>query len=591
MNLIAIKAKYMSMNNNHRKNIIVFFLVCLCCDAIFAKLRTEQEIMSIAEKVVSTGTLSSSFKKCIISYVDLRIAAHSDSYYVINTGNVGFVIVSTDDELPELLGYCESGNYNEKKMPPALQMWLNNYDIEYQAWRNSGSNPFNVKVGQQSRNALKSIDPLLSTKWGQSFPFNNYCPRDCRDSLCPTGCTTTAIAQIMKFWQWPKQGVGSASLEYVCKEDSTYKKSLFVDMDSIPYQWNNMVDYYGLGTLLSKGITTSEQQEAVARLMYHIAIAEQVHFTSDGTGLNFAEIRNKAFPALFSHFCYSDDIHVFVKDYCQSDSLEIILYDELMSRRPIFVLGTDISKGGHAFVCDGYDNAFFHFNWGWYGLGDGWFRLSALNPSVLTSSFSLNSFVQFFTGIRPSTYSNPIKHEGQILLADSIAIVPYMDYEDSYLADIFNITVAGIREYIDEFSVALYSNDSDNIVQLLFPENMPFPVNIPNFFYGYKNANMKMEIQLKHALPGGDYRIAAVYKNKKGEWTPVSLPNGRKYITFRKQWGVVIGGPVSVYTISGQFVTSIREWKGLDEIKHLNLPKGVYLIKQGNNVLKFSNYE
>lgn len=40
--------------------------------------------------------------------------------------------------------------------------------------------------------------------------------------------------------------------------------------------------------------------------------------------------------------------------------------------------------GGHAFVCDGYDSAtgLFHFNWGWSGSGNGYYRLSALNPTV-----------------------------------------------------------------------------------------------------------------------------------------------------------------------------------------------------------------
>ncbi|MCH5238033.1 MAG: C10 family peptidase, partial [Muribaculaceae bacterium] len=37
--------------------------------------------------------------------------------------------------------------------------------------------------------------------------------------------------------------------------------------------------------------------------------------------------------------------------------------------------------GGHSFVCDGYDgNGYFHFNWGWGGMSDGYYLLDALNP-------------------------------------------------------------------------------------------------------------------------------------------------------------------------------------------------------------------
>ncbi|MDE6638078.1 MAG: C10 family peptidase, partial [Muribaculaceae bacterium] len=42
------------------------------------------------------------------------------------------------------------------------------------------------------------------------------------------------------------------------------------------------------------------------------------------------------------------------------------------------------TAGGHQFVCDGYSSdGFFHFNWGWGGLSNGYFLLTALNPDNL----------------------------------------------------------------------------------------------------------------------------------------------------------------------------------------------------------------
>ena len=42
------------------------------------------------------------------------------------------------------------------------------------------------------------------------------------------------------------------------------------------------------------------------------------------------------------------------------------------------------SSVGHEFVCDGYDgNGYFHFNWGWGGMSDGYFLLDALNPGAV----------------------------------------------------------------------------------------------------------------------------------------------------------------------------------------------------------------
>lgn len=36
--------------------------------------------------------------------------------------------------------------------------------------------------------------------------------------------------------------------------------------------------------------------------------------------------------------------------------------------------------GGHSFILDGSDGEMYHFNWGWGGLNNGYFSLSALNP-------------------------------------------------------------------------------------------------------------------------------------------------------------------------------------------------------------------
>ena len=58
--------------------------------------------------------------------------------------------------------------------------------------------------------------------------------------------------------------------------------------------------------------------------------------------------------------------------------------------RPLFYSGSDTyGAGGHAFVCDGYDNNdFFHFNWGWGGRDDAWCAIGALN----TTKYAFNSY-------------------------------------------------------------------------------------------------------------------------------------------------------------------------------------------------------
>jgi hypothetical protein len=63
---------------------------------------------------------------------------------------------------------------------------------------------------------------------------------------------------------------------------------------------------------------------------------------------------------------------------------------------------------GHAFVCDGYDgNGLYHFNWGWGGAYDGYFKLAILNPETgQVGSGSSDGYAygqEIVIGIQPAT--------------------------------------------------------------------------------------------------------------------------------------------------------------------------------------------
>ena len=292
---------------------------------------------------------------------NLKIIKQSDAYYVVNTGE-GFVLVSTDDQMPEILGYSNQGEYDEANIPPALRMWLDSYDSVFRSWQKvqSASNT-SLRINEKYSpkvHVLDSVAPLIVTRWGQGKPYNIFCPQDCNGHRCPTGCVTTALAQIMNYWKWPQQGEGEQTLEYVCKEDSSYTQSYTVNFDTT-YHWEQMREEYRSFDTMDVSVV------AVATLMYHLGVAQDMHYTNDGTGVSYIEEREKSFPALFSHFNYDTNVQILAKDYIDMDSLECILHEELMRNRPIFVSGNDSIAGGHAFVCDGYEDHYFHFNWGW----------------------------------------------------------------------------------------------------------------------------------------------------------------------------------------------------------------------------------
>jgi hypothetical protein len=81
-----------------------------------------------------------------------------------------------------------------------------------------------------------------------------------------------------------------------------------------------------------------------------------------------------------------------------------LMKTELDASRPILYAGFG-NGGGHAFVCDGYNSSdYFHMNWGWGGSYDGYFLLTALNPTGLGiggGSGGYNSNQQALIGIQP----------------------------------------------------------------------------------------------------------------------------------------------------------------------------------------------
>lgn len=546
---------------------------------VYSAPRNTEQVLEVAFKMRShQASHGISWGKGVSARSALKIVKRSDSYYIVNTGD-GFVIVSSDDQMPEILGFSPNGEFEENNMPPALSIWLRNYDSEFKGWRNFlQSHPsYNIENDLVDENPLDSIGPLLQTKWGQTTPYNNYCPIDCNGDTCPTGCVITALAQIMNHWQWPQKGFGEHTYVYVCHEDSAYTQLLSANFDTTMYHWENMQISYNIG----------DSAYDVALLMSHLGIAMEAHYAKDGTGLKDSEIRQNAFPALFSHFGYDSEVQIFAEDFCSKDSLALILHNELMQNRPIFVCGNDTSsKAGHAFVCDGYYDHFFHLNWGWDGFLDGWFRLSAFSPSFYNIiNYYFTSYVTFYTGIQPNNRMAPIKYQGQTIVADSIKInSSTVIGESNIVVNMWGFTNVGLIKYQDYLGFGISPIESERFVQII-----PFSVQglegIPFYTEGYADLTNVM-VDIHKSLPAGQYKVEILYLDEERRWKSVPMSSKKKYAMFTKADGVKPEKPISIYAPSGQLVHYFETWDNMDDIYNLNLPRGTYIIQQGKEILK-----
>lgn len=84
---------------------------------------------NIASRLIEGGSLPSLVKKASRAEAKSKLLPYSCKetapYYIFSRGTgKGFVIVSGDDCLPEILGYTETGDYIEEQMPEQLIVWL-----------------------------------------------------------------------------------------------------------------------------------------------------------------------------------------------------------------------------------------------------------------------------------------------------------------------------------------------------------------------------------------------------------------------------------------------------------------------------------
>lgn len=211
------------------------------------------------------------------------------------------------------------------------------------------------------------VEPLVTTKWNQDAPFNNFAPEytdDNNTQRCATGCAATAMAQIMKFHNWPEQGVGHYSYEHQSFGTISSNFSEHV------YDWTNMIDRY------NNGEYSNVQADAVALLMKDCGVSLNMNYGP----VSGASIYSYT-PAFKNYFRYSS--RTVNRSGCETAEFTKIITDELQEGRPIIYCGTG-EDGGHAFVVDGYDtNYFLHVNWGWGGYSDGYFDMNYMDPAGL----------------------------------------------------------------------------------------------------------------------------------------------------------------------------------------------------------------
>ncbi|MCM1349535.1 MAG: thiol protease/hemagglutinin PrtT [Firmicutes bacterium] len=321
----------------------------------------------------------------------LQMTVDSDNrpaVYLFSNTSGSFLVLPADDAAPAVLGYGDSGSFSPSTVPPALHWWLGEYAKEIAMLRTSATEP--VSEPGEGPVGFPDIPPILSTLWNQTSPYNLLAP-EVNGEHCPAGCVATAMAQVMKHWNYPETGQGSNSYT----PGGYVNQTLTLDFFTISFQWDLMTDSYSASS-------TSQQQNAVATLMYACGVAVDMNYSPNSSGSNY----ELAAEALVNNFKYDKGLRDLSRNYFGIDDWTGLIYNELKDGRPVLYAGRN-ENGGHAFVCDGYrTDGYFHFNWGWGGYSNGYFLVTALNPKdqgVGGSVGGYNLSQNILVGVQPET--------------------------------------------------------------------------------------------------------------------------------------------------------------------------------------------
>jgi hypothetical protein len=280
-------------------------------------------------------------------------------YYVFNIGNdAGFVIVSAENLVYPVLGYSFNGRYRTDDQNISFKEMMQLYEDQIiharevetafipeveEAWEKYNKDQFIPAKD------VMTVGPICKTTWDQDGYYNDSCPGN-----SVTGCIATAMAQVMKAYNWPPRGKGSYSYTH---PNYGVQKANF---EITNYNWTAMPN------------AVSAPNASVAQLMYHCGVSVDMSYSPSGSGANMGRAKN----SFYMYFRYSPTIRQVTKDSYTDIYWKILIRAQHMNGRPVMYSGP-----GHAFVCDGFQYPdHFHFNWGWGGSYDGYFYLTSLRP-------------------------------------------------------------------------------------------------------------------------------------------------------------------------------------------------------------------
>ena len=546
--------------------------------------RSEAEMQKIASNELFGVMTRSAFTP------DLQKVETGNTYSIYSAQGRGFVVVSTDDAFEPVLGVSFT-EYDAENMPCGFKWWLSAISSEMEKGIN------NAEPSISKRRAVKVPEPVesfITARWGQGAPYNTKCPF-VSGARGVTGCAATAMAQIMKYYQYPAKGVGQNTYSIGDKNGNvTSQKTVSI---TGTYDWANMLDDYNVGK------PTTTQKFAVATLMADCGAASNMLYMPGSSGTSIEDTGE----GFIDHFGYNNvSLMHYYKMFYDDDEWTELVYDELKNKRPVLYGGMDNTFGGHAFVLDGIDNeGKVHVNWGWDGAADGYYQLLKLDPNPTGTSYNFANDEQMICGIKV-----PTANDNDVPVSQWVSVKPYsfsIAGNDTLILSMGNIFNADLRSFYGDIVIAIENTNG-------VPEDCLFGEMWSSEEYGVKqgtiNAGYGFVLEEDDGSPSqmkytgmsssnvkpGTYRLYVMTCG----YTEGELP---QYL--RAPGGVIIytmdkkaNGTISVYegdplvangieSVTAAGKSNVQGIFNLNGMRMLSMQKGINIIKNAEgNVMK-----
>ncbi len=456
--------------------------------------------------------------------------------YAFNCSGGGYVLVSGDERAASVLGFSRQGSLDADRMPLNMRNWLQSYAKKIE--RLQQGRVTLRRAATRAASDKSDIEPILNTTWGQDYPYNLHTPQlrlkwESRDTTihAAAGCVATAMSQVLNYYRYPAETLAEVESYTGTAQVPVYSSrkekvdTLLVDYKTeavakgTAIDWEHIVDNYDIydefGNLSSYYNNTAEEREAVSRLMQYCGVASEMEY-----GFESGTWVASACTALYNMFGYKGCYVLYQYDYDDDQEWVDVVYNEISEAGPVMFSGNTPTQGGHEFVLDGYQSVdgkdYFHVNWGWDGMSDGFMLLDVLEPGwIYNDDDETEGFTEYQdmmcglgkNGVAKTSCQMPKLETVKFSIGEPDKTYRRSSKVDPFEIDKFNIAFINSHLPYINTSVALVMYDQNGEVKSYLFINDPSD-GLEFFFYYYLEIDEEVgTLPLGEKLTEGTYTI------------------------------------------------------------------------------------